>query len=155
MENKSLERSSLVLVTCGFIGVGFTLPMSFYISADAYWKDKWRIVEDSTQPFNLGIKEIKMLDLHYLTFMSDKFWGSNMALVSMSANFLTHLVNIVFGPGYQTRPRIIAALIFNTIIFAVSIIFTQVNTDSWQLGFYFLSLGLAIVLNMNDSIFAG
>ena len=78
-----------------------------------------------------------------------------MVLVSMGANFLTHLVNIVFGPGYQTRPRIIAALIFNTIIFAVSIIFTQVNTDSWQLGFYFLSLGLCIILNMNDSIFAG
>ena len=86
---------------------------------------------------------------------SDKFWGSNMVLVSMGANFLTHLVNMVFGPGYQTRPRIIIALISNTAIFCVSIIFTQVDTDSWQLGFYFLSLGLCILLNMNDSIFAG
>ena len=85
MENKSLERSSLVLVTCGFIGVGFTLPMSFYISADAYWKDKWRIVEDSTQPFNLGIKEIKMLDLHYFcqTSSGDLTWlWSLWALIS-------------------------------------------------------------------------
>lgn len=78
-----------------------------------------------------------------------------MVLVSMGANFLTHLVNIVFGPGFQTRPRIISALILNTIIFSVSIIFTQVETDSWQLGFYFLSLGFCILLNMNDSIFAG
>lgn len=78
-----------------------------------------------------------------------------MVLVSMGANFLTHLVNIVFGPGFQTRPRIIAALVFNTIIFATSIIFTKVDTDSWQLGFYFLSLGLCIILNMNDSVFAG
>ncbi len=155
MENKSFERSSLVLVTCGFIGVGFTLPMSFYISADAYWKDKWRIVEDSTQPFNLGINYQRFKVERHSLSLSDKFWGSNMVLVSMGANFLTHLVNIVFGPGCQTRPRVIVALIFNTIIFAVSIIFTKVNTDSWQLGFYFLSLGLCIVLNMNDSIFAG
>ena len=55
MKNKNIEKSTLVLVTCGFIGVGFTLPFSFYISADAYWKHKWRIIEDSTQSFNLGI----------------------------------------------------------------------------------------------------
>ena len=78
-----------------------------------------------------------------------------MTLVSVFANCLTHLVNIVLGPGYPTRPRIIFSLIFNTVIFCASIIFTQVDTDSWQLGFYFLSLAFCILLNINDSIFAG
>ena len=55
MENKSFERSNIVLVISGFISVGFTLPMAFYISADSYWKHKWRIIEDSSPPFNLGM----------------------------------------------------------------------------------------------------
>ena len=78
-----------------------------------------------------------------------------MVLVATVANFLTHLVNIVLGPGYQTRPRIIFSLIFNTVICCVSIIFTQVNTDSWQLSFYFLSLALCILLNITGSILTG
>lgn len=48
------DKSLLVLVSCGIIGVGMLLPMNFYYNADAYWKYKWRVIGNSTQNFDLG-----------------------------------------------------------------------------------------------------
>ncbi len=132
------DRHHLVLLTCGVIGVAMLLPMNFYFNADSYWKYKWRRIENVTQPFDL-----------------DKFWGSNMSLVSMGANFLCHLINILVGHRFSTRPRILASLGLNIILFAVSTIFTRINTDSWQLGFYSLTLAFALLFNINDSVFQG
>ena len=93
-----------------------------------------------------------------------------MVLASMGANFLTHLVNMLVGHKYPTRPRVIFALLLNVVLFAVSIVFTKVNTkvlftisiiltkvntDPWQLGFYGLSLSICLLLNMSDSILQG
>ena len=93
-----------------------------------------------------------------------------MVLASMGANFLTHLVNMLVGHKYPTRPRVIFALLLNVVLFAVSIIFTKVNTkvlftisiiltkvntDPWQLGYYGLSLTICLLLNMSDSVLQG
>ena len=88
-------------------------------------------------------------------FISDKFWGSNMSLVSMGANFLCHLVNIILGHKYSTKPRILISLMFNIVLFAVSTVFTRIDTDPWQLEFYGLTLAFALLFNINDSIFQG
>ena len=150
MGNKDLRRGSnevsdeprdshnLVLLTSGVIGVAMLLPMNFYFNADSYWKYKWRRLDNVTQPFDL-----------------DKFWGSNMSLVSMGANFLCHLINILVGHRFSTRPRILASLGLNILLFAVSTVFTRINTDSWQLGFYGLTLSFALLFNINDSVFQG
>ena len=132
------DRHHVVLLTCGVIGVAMLLPMNFYFNADSYWKYKWRRIDNVTQPFDL-----------------DKFWGSNMSLVSMGANFLCHLINILVGHRFSTRPRILASLGLNILLFAVSTIFTRIDTDSWQLGFYGLTLAFALLFNINDSVFQG
>ena len=132
------DSHNLVLLTSGVIGVAMLLPMNFYFNADSYWKYKWRRIDNVTQPFDL-----------------DKFWGSNMSLVSMGANFLCHLINILVGHRFSTRPRILASLSLNILLFAVSTVFTRINTDSWQLGFYGLTLSFALLFNINDSVFQG
>ena len=78
-----------------------------------------------------------------------------MSLVSMSANFLCHLVNIMYGHRVSTRPRILVSLGANILLFLFSTIMTRVDTDSWQLTFYFLTLGCALLFNVNDSVFQG
>ena len=78
-----------------------------------------------------------------------------MSLVSMGANFLCHLVNIMYGHKYRTMPRILASLSLNIVLFLISTILTRVDTDSWQLPFYGLTLAFALLFNINDSIFQG
>ena len=91
MENKSFERSNIVLVICGFIGVGFTLPMAFFISADAYWKHKWRILENSSQPFNLGIV------INYMMILK---WSKDMLF---AIKFVRYVLGPLQCPGLYVR----------------------------------------------------
>ena len=78
-----------------------------------------------------------------------------MSLVSMGANFLIHLVNIMYGHRIRTRPRFLLSLCLNVVLFLISTILTRLDTDSWQLSFYFLTLTAALLFNINDSIFQG
>ena len=48
------EVNRVVLIASGFISISFTLPMTFYLNADAYWKYKWRVIEGSDQGFDLS-----------------------------------------------------------------------------------------------------
>ena len=48
------EVNRVVLIASGFISISFTLPMTFYLNADAYWKYKWRVIEGSHQGFDLS-----------------------------------------------------------------------------------------------------
>ena len=72
----------------------------------------------------------------------------------------------------QNRPRIVLPLTLNLFLFFLSALFTKasfrilghwnyicsqmlfkVDTDSWQVGFYGLTLGFALLFNMSDSVF--
>ena len=48
------NNNGVVLFSCGIIGIGMLLPMNFYYNADTYWKYKWRVIDNSTQSFDLG-----------------------------------------------------------------------------------------------------
>ena len=63
--------------------------------------------------------------------------------------------SLLIGHKFPTRPRVIFALVLNVLLFAISIVFTKVGTDSWQMGFYGLSLTICLLLNMSDSILQG
>lgn len=78
-----------------------------------------------------------------------------MSLISMGANFLCHLVNVLVGHRLPARPRILASLGLNILLFLASTLLTRLDTDPWQLQFYCLTLAFALLFNINDSIFQG
>ena len=56
---------------------------------------------------------------------------------------------------FRITPRIYGSIIFNILLFIASLSFTEVNTDPWQDGFYYLTLAIALLFNINDSVFQG
>ena len=56
---------------------------------------------------------------------------------------------------FRITPRIYGSIIVNILLFIASLTFTEVNTDPWQDGFYYLTLAIALLFNINDSIFQG
>jgi len=118
--------------------------MNFYFNADSYWKFKFRDT-------NLSAETWQEAPLNNLQL----FWGSHISIVSMSPNFLLLLVNVLVGHKLPIRPRIVVPLILNLFLFILSALFTKVDTDSWQVGFYSLTLGFALLFNMSDSVFQG
>ena len=56
---------------------------------------------------------------------------------------------------FRITPRIYGSIISNIILFLLTLALSQVDTDSWQDGFYYLTLATALLFNINDSIFQG
>jgi equilibrative nucleoside transporter 1/2/3 len=116
------------------------LPMNFYFNADGYWKYKFR---NTTVD---GWQEAPLTDLQI-------FWGSHISIVSMAPNFLFLLFNVLFGARLATRPRVLLPLALNVLLFLLSALLTQLNTDPWQSGFYGLTLAFALLFNISDSVY--
>ena len=74
------DKHNLIFIICCWLGIGMLLPWNFYYSADGYWKYKFRNPENDT-----------------VTTSKQKFWGSNLSIVSMTPNFLFLLLNVLFG----------------------------------------------------------
>ena len=134
------DKGNIVYISCCVLGISMLLPMNFYFNADGYWKYKWRNLDDEEASDQSQMQ---------------KFWGSNISIVSMAPNFLFLFINVLFGHKFRTKPRIYFALLINILLFILSTIFTRVNTDSWQVGFYGLTLVFALLFNISDSIFQG
>ena len=134
------DKGNIVYISCCVLGISMLLPMNFYFNADGYWKYKWRNLDDEEASDQSQMQ---------------KFWGSNISIVSMAPNFLFLFINVLFGHKFRTKPRIYFALLINIFLFILSTIFTRVNTDSWQVGFYGLTLVFALLFNISDSIFQG
>ena len=134
------DKGNMVYFSCCLLGISMLLPMNFYFNADGYWKSKWRNIDDEDSEEQSKLQ---------------KFWGSNISIVSMAPNFIFLFINVLFGHKFRTKPRIYFALFVNIILFILSTIFTRINTDSWQNGFYGLTLVFALLFNISDSIFQG
>jgi len=139
------DKHSLVFFICAWLGVVLLLPWNFFINLNGYWMHKFRDTRTSL-PLNETLPKFDSMQT---------FWNSWLSILSMSPNFLFLFLNVIFGHRLRIHPRLFFALAFNLVLFAITIIFTEVNTDSWQAGFYWMSLIFACIFNMNDSIFQG
>ena len=149
------DRNNLVFIIFCWLGIGMLLPWNFFYNVDGYWKCKFRNIQNET-----------------ITSDKQKFWASDLSIVSMAPNFSFLLINAVIGhklrymlkcslkihiyiPDFSISPRIYISIISNIILFIISLVFTKINTDSWQSIFYYLSLASALLFNVNDSVFQG
>jgi len=128
---------------CGWLGVGMLLPWNFYYNASSYWMFKFRSV---SVPLNETLPDFNTMQT---------FWNTNLSLVSMAPNFTFLFLNVLIGHRIGIQLRLNLALVANILLFILSLVFTQVNTDSWQTGFYWLTLAFAMLFNVMDSVFQG
>ena len=78
------DKHRLVYIICGWLGIGMLFPWNIYYNVDGYWKYKFRNVSN-----NISWDED--------TTNMQKFWGSNLSLVSMAPNFTFLLINALVG----------------------------------------------------------
>ena len=74
------DKKNLVFIICCWLGIGMLLPWNFFYSANGYWQHKFR------DPLNETV-----------TTSMQRFWGSNLSIVSMTPNFTFLLLNVIFG----------------------------------------------------------
>lgn len=74
------DKYNLVFIICCWLGIGMFLPWNFFYNVDGYWKLKFRNVLNETVQSN-----------------KQKFWASDLSIVSMAPNFIFLLINAIFG----------------------------------------------------------
>lgn len=132
------DKYNLVYIICCWLGIGMLLPWNFFYNVDGYWKYKFRDLDHAN-----------------VTSEKQKFWASDLSVVSMAPNFLFLGINALIGHKMSISPRIYGAISVNIVLFMASLIFTKIDTDPWQDAFYYLTLASALIFNSNDSIFQG
>ncbi|XP_018565570.1 equilibrative nucleoside transporter 3-like [Anoplophora glabripennis] len=108
-------------------GVLNMLPFSFFVTANDYWMYKFRDPAKDTA------------DLNNKTTL-EKYFVSGSLIVQTVPAIATMLLSTTFGPRFRAHPRIIISLTSINIIFVVFTAFIKINTDTWQVAFFVLTL---------------
>ncbi|XP_072395602.1 equilibrative nucleoside transporter 3-like isoform X1 [Diabrotica undecimpunctata] len=126
-----------VHIACFFVGFMNVMPMVFFSTAKSYWMYKFRNV-------TLGDAITEGQDR---TRLQVYFQPALMAGGTVPSVICTILLTF-YGHKIPSMFRSLASLVLLGLVFAIFAIFTQINTDSWQTGFFALTV---ILLMMNSA----
>ena len=74
------DKHNLVFLICCWLGVGMFLPWNIFYNVDGYWKYKFRDLQNDT-----------------VQSEKQKFWASDLSIVSMAPNFMFLFINAIVG----------------------------------------------------------
>ena len=115
-----------------------TIIFILHDSVQEYWDHKFRNVSDHTDT-NILTDEKAKTPLQLA-------WNSYLSISNMIPNLAMLLLNATMGHKMPMRPRLLGSLIGIIILFIVTDIMTQVNTDSFQTGFLGLTLVTVVLI---------
>lgn len=136
-----------------------------FITVVAYWNYKFRTLEtDAGSDLLLastvtdedgGLVEAAAPCEGYCPNELQKAWGGYLAVASMVPNVTFLILNGVVGHRFRTLPRLVISLIFVILSFIFTSIMVEVDTDSWQSSFMYVTLASVAFINVNAAIFQG
>ncbi|XP_021967953.1 equilibrative nucleoside transporter 3 [Folsomia candida] len=138
-----------------FLGITTLLPWNFFINADKYWMYKFRDVNatrngtDVFSPDWDSSEAIVQLDLHPLHGKTpfQASFTSYLAIASNVPSTICFLLNAVISRWISANMRMVVSLIITLVIFIASTVLVQINTDSWQQGFFATTMISVIFMN--------
>ncbi|XP_018336319.1 equilibrative nucleoside transporter 3 [Agrilus planipennis] len=129
-------------------GITSLLPWNFFITADNYWMYKFRDPHAKQIHPNvaLNLTQRTPLQAEFITYLNVASNIPSIAFLILNA-FLTKKIALQY--------RIIGSLISMLILFIVTTIFVQINTDSWQQHFFVLTIATVVLLNAVSAVLCG
>ena len=136
---------------------------SFFSTVQAYWDYKFRDVNDDVNHQN-GSHDTTFLQVaesnshENMTMLNDESeqkrtelqlsFNSYLSMTNMIPNLMMLFLNAAYGHKFPMRPRLIVSLVGICILFVLTDIMTQVNTDAYQYGFLSLTLVTVVFITM-------
>jgi len=123
-------------------GIGGTVPWNFFITANGYWEYKFRDV-NQTWPNHDPSKR---------TTLQAKF-ESYLSIAAMIPGLLCYILCLFSTNRCSLHSRIAVPSTIITVSFLFTILFAKLNTDSWQLLFFGITISLVALMNGSAAIF--
>lgn len=124
------------------LGLGALIPWNFFITASDYFKYKLR---------NTTLPESEYLNPQHETRLQATFEGY-LTVASTLPNLLFNFITALLIQRISVKKRMVGSLLLIIVMFLLTVIMVKVNTDSWQKGFFQLTLVTAMLLNSGSSI---
>ncbi|KAF7994482.1 hypothetical protein HCN44_003954 [Aphidius gifuensis] len=126
------------------LGISTYVPWFFFMNAQTYWDFKLRNV--TLDNLKIDKKNETLLQGYYTSYMS---------IASAIPFSLFLIINVFLCKWVSTKIRAIVTQLLVIILFIITTIFVQINTDNWQIGFLIITLSTLAGLNALGSTFAG
>lgn len=126
------------------LGMVSLTPWSFYVTAHDYWMYKFRDV-NSNLSTSLQNKETK-LQVEFTSYL-------NVAACVPTVLFL--IINIYLIQRVSLNKRMFISMFIMLILFILTLILVDINTDKWQYDFFVITMLSMVVLNACSAITSG
>ncbi|KAG0421798.1 hypothetical protein HPB47_002337 [Ixodes persulcatus] len=126
-------RYSFVKNVFFLLGIVVLLPWNFLATASDYWMYKFRNVTSGSDPLSR-------------TSLQTHFFGA-FAVSSTVPSLLAVLLATLVNDRIRQEVRNVLSLCLCLVLMAAVMAFVQVDTDSWQDGFFVLSMVLIVLVN--------
>ncbi|GIY33868.1 hypothetical protein CDAR_431421 [Caerostris darwini] len=134
------DKYNIVYLTFGLLGIGTLLPWNFFITANDYWMYKFRSVVNTSCVNNHNKSDLQAAFTSYMALSNNVPYVSFLIICTLFANRFSKLF------------RVIAPLVFLFILFSIVTACVSIDTDSWQMGFFTLTIFVIIVVGVASAI---
>ncbi|KAJ8936076.1 hypothetical protein NQ314_012511 [Rhamnusium bicolor] len=136
------DRSKLLFFMFYVLGTISYVPQNFYITANGYWMYKFRDLNVTYNGSDIGDKT--ELQKNFTAYYST---ASNVCMVTFM------ILTIVYSKRISLQKRIVLSLSVMLSLIFVTLIFVWSNTDTWQYGFFIISLVIGASLTAAGGCF--
>lgn len=137
--NAPKDKGHVVLLVICLFGLVHMLPMMFLMTANEYWMYKFRNVTLNTTDAN----ERTYYQINLASFTK---------LTVTAPGVICNLIAAFSGHKIRAQTRVFAVLFIHSCVLIANTVFVQINTDSWQGGFFIVTLGLQLIMSMAMSL---
>ncbi|XP_050442869.1 equilibrative nucleoside transporter 1 [Adelges cooleyi] len=146
---KPIDRYYFGYLIFYVLGTCLLLPWFFFMTAHDYWMYKLRTISNGSNENILSHDH----DMH-----SSRLQANFTSFLTISASIPSTLVlfaNTYLAKKLSIQFRMISSLMFMLLLFAFTTLFVNIDTDSWQVLFFSITLGTVILLNIGSAIMQG
>ncbi|XP_071454799.1 equilibrative nucleoside transporter 3 isoform X2 [Hetaerina americana] len=136
------DRYHLAYTVFYILGMTTLLPWNFFITAEDYWMFKLR--DTNGNYTTLGTKT--KLQTEFTAYLS---------MASTIPNTLCLILSSFLAHKLPLQIRMNGSLTIILVLFIVTAAFVKVDTDSWQTGFFALTLCTVVIVNAASAILQG
>lgn len=136
--NEPRDRCNLVYFIMVIHGIGILMPWNMFINAKSYFEDY------KLNPNNHTSEEVQEYRTNFMSYIG---------MAAQYPNFLMSCVNLFFQCGGKPSSRIVTSIIIMVFVFIVTVVLAMIDTSEWPALFFWVTLGLAVILNSACGIY--
>ncbi|XP_030761745.1 equilibrative nucleoside transporter 3-like [Sitophilus oryzae] len=131
--NAPKDRFNFVFVTFTIFRTISVLPMVFFVTANEYWMYKFRTVDSN----DTNAESRNYIQANYASFN---------LIASTSTGIICNFFSTFLAHKIRLTTRAYISLIFFSLNFVVQTVLAKVDTDSWQMGFFAVTMVIQVLI---------